>query len=114
MGRVDEDYVEAVLSLVERIPSGRVTTYGALAEVVASHLARGGPRQVGAVMTMYGGAVTWWRVVNASGALPPRHYAEANLQYLREGTPRRPNGAVDLRVAMWWPDRAPTDLGGPS
>jgi alkylated DNA nucleotide flippase Atl1 len=40
---VDEDYVEAVLALVEQVPPGRVTTYGALAEAVGS----GGPRQVG-------------------------------------------------------------------
>ena len=27
-----EEYVEAVLALVEQIPSGRVTTYGAIAD----------------------------------------------------------------------------------
>ncbi len=106
---MDDVVVERVLVAVEQIPRGRVASYGDLAELVGV-----GPRLVGRVMSLYGGNVTWWRVVNASGALPPRHYAEANLQYLREGTPRRPNGAVDLRVAMWWPDRAPTDLGGPS
>ena len=67
--RVDDEYVEAVLSLVERIPSGRVMAYGAVAEVVGESLARGGPRLVGAVMASYGGAVPWWRVVTASGRL---------------------------------------------
>src|SRR6185503_19228081 len=46
-GRVEEDeqerYVEAVLSLVEQVPKGRVTTYGVIADAVGS----GGPRQVG-------------------------------------------------------------------
>ena len=38
-----EEYVEAVLSLVETVPAGRVTTYGALADAVGY----GGPRRVG-------------------------------------------------------------------
>ena len=34
-GRLDhEEYVELVLSCVEQVPRGRVTTYGAIAEVV--------------------------------------------------------------------------------
>ena len=37
MWRVDhEEYVEAVLAAVERVPRGRVTTYGAVAEQVGS------------------------------------------------------------------------------
>ena len=64
MSDVDpEAYVEAVLSIVERIPPGRASTYGLIAEAVG----RGGPRQVGRVMAMYGGGVPWWRVVRADG-----------------------------------------------
>jgi alkylated DNA nucleotide flippase Atl1 len=37
--RRTEEYVERVLSLVEQVPPGRVTTYGLIAEVVA--VARG-------------------------------------------------------------------------
>ena len=94
-----ELYVEAVLSLVEQVPAGRVTTYGLIAEA----LGRGGPRQVGAVMASYGGPVPWWRVVRADGSLPPSHDAEARQAYLEEGTPLRPSGAVDLRKAVWVP-----------
>ena len=94
-----EDYVEAVLSCVERIPSGRVTTYGAIAEVVG-----GGPRQVGGVMSRHGGPVPWWRVVRADGSLPESHIGEAQRRYTEEGTPRRPSGAVDMREAFWDPD----------
>jgi alkylated DNA nucleotide flippase Atl1 len=50
---MDAEYVEAVLSLVERVPSGRVTTYGAVARAVGT----GGPRQVGRVMALHGDAV---------------------------------------------------------
>jgi alkylated DNA nucleotide flippase Atl1 len=48
---VDDEYVEAVLLLVERIPPGRAMAYGAVADVVGEHLGRGGPRTVGAVMS---------------------------------------------------------------
>ena len=54
---MDDEYVEAVLSLVERIPAGQAMAYGAVADVVAERLGRGGPRTVGAVMSAYGGAV---------------------------------------------------------
>ena len=93
-------YVEAVLCVVERVPPGRVTTYGAIAE----HLGRGGPRQVGRVMALYGGPVPWWRVVRADGSLPPSHDEEARAHYLEEGTPFRASGRVEMRRAAWWPD----------
>ena len=93
------DYVESVLTVVERIPPGRVMTYGAIAEFVGS----GGPRQVGTVMARYGGAVPWHRVVNASGRVVPGHEAEALSRLRAEGTPLR-GERVDLRRAAWWPD----------
>jgi alkylated DNA nucleotide flippase Atl1 len=101
---VDDDYVEQVLSIVEQIPPGRVTTYGLIAEALFESLGKGGPRQVGAVMATYGGSVPWWRVVRADGSLPDSHGPEAHQEYLAEGTPRRASGAVDIRAAVWLPD----------
>src|SRR3954471_3291500 len=96
---MDEDYAEAVLALVERIPPGRVMTYGEIAELIG----RGGPRQVGTVMARYGGGVPWHRVVNASGRLVPGHEAEAMRRHAAEGTPM--NGErVRLARALWWPE----------
>ncbi|GIJ44620.1 hypothetical protein Val02_15060 [Virgisporangium aliadipatigenens] len=93
------EYVESVLTVVERIPPGRVMTYGAIAE----YLGRGGPRQVGTVMARYGGGVPWHRVVAANGRVVPGHEEEA-LQRLRsEGTPLR-GDRVDVHLAEWWPD----------
>ena len=94
-----EEYVEVVLSLVEHVPAGRVTTYGAIAAAVG----RGGPRQVGRVMATHGGLVPWWRVVRADGSLPSCHGGEARARHLEEGTALRPSGGVDMRAAMWWP-----------
>ncbi|MFT4082512.1 MAG: MGMT family protein [Nocardioides sp.] len=96
------EYVEAVLVIVERIPRGRATTYGAIADALFDDFG-GGPRQVGSVMARYGGGVPWWRVVRADGSLPPSHGDEARQAYLEEGTPLRPSGAVDLRAALWVP-----------
>ena len=107
MTDVDDEYVEAVLSLVERIPAGRAMSYGAVAEVVGETLARGGPRQVGAVMSAYGAAVPWWRVVTASGQLPRGHEARALAEHAAEGTPLVRDGTrIDLRRAGWDPPRS--------
>ena len=93
-----EEYVEAVVSLVERVPPGRVTTYGAIAAAVG----RGGPRQVGRVMATYGGPVPWWRVVRADGTLPLCHDGEALQHHRAEGTPLRDSCRVDMS-AFWEP-----------
>ena len=103
---MDDEYVEQVLRIVESVPRGRVTTYGLIAEALRDSLGRGGPRQIGAVMATYGGPVPWWRVVRADGSLPDSHDSEARQQYLAEGTPLRPSGAVDIEAAVWLPELA--------
>ncbi|WP_373562874.1 MGMT family protein [Nocardioides campestrisoli] len=95
---MDEEYVEQVLALVERVPAGRVTTYGALADEVG----RGGPRLVGRVMSLHGGAVPWWRVVRADGRPAECHDGEAVRRLLEEDVPFAAPGRVDLRRAGWW------------
>jgi alkylated DNA nucleotide flippase Atl1 len=95
------DFAEEVLSLVERIPPGRVMSYGAIAE----YLGHGGPRQVGTVMARYGGGVPWHRVVTAAGRTPPGHETEALRRLRREGAPLR-GDHVDMSRAAWFPDGA--------
>lgn len=95
---MDSDaYVEAVLTLVEQVPPGRVTTYGTLAETVGHR----GPRSVGRVLSTYGGSVPWWRVVRADGSPPPCHDDEARAHYLAEGTPLRASGRMDMTQAFF-------------
>jgi alkylated DNA nucleotide flippase Atl1 len=79
------EYAERVLHVAELIPRGCVMTYGDVAE----WLEEGGPRQVGRVMALYGGAVPWWRVVRSDGALLPGHEQRALAHYQEEGTPLR-------------------------
>jgi methylated-DNA-protein-cysteine methyltransferase-like protein len=95
---VDATYLEEVLRLVEAVPEGSVTTYGDLAEMVG----RGGPRQVGAVMSRHGGGVPWWRVVRADGR-PANGLSEQALRRLvDEGVPVR-DGRVRMVSARWRP-----------
>lgn len=94
-----DEYAEAVLALVEQVPPGRVTTYGAIADA----LGRGGPRQVGGVMAALGGGVPWWRVIRADGTVPAHLGPEALQCWWSEGTPLRPSGRVDLAAAFWAP-----------
>jgi methylated-DNA-protein-cysteine methyltransferase related protein len=101
-----EEYVEAVLDLVERIPPGRVMTYGAIADALVDETGRASPRLVGTIMARHGGAVPWFRVVNASGRLPPGHEQRARRLLAAEGTPMR-GDRVDLCRAAWHPDGAP-------
>lgn len=98
-----EEYVEAVLSLVERIPPGRVMSYGAIADLLAPASGRTSPRRVGTIMARYGGAVPWHRVVAADGRLVPGHEVKALARYAAEGTPMR-NGKVDMAAAAWHPE----------
>ncbi|MGA5247579.1 MGMT family protein [Streptomyces pseudogriseolus] len=99
------EYAERVLEVAELIPPGRVMTYGDVAE----WLGEGGPRQVGRVMALYGGAVPWWRVVRTDGVLLPGHELRALGHYRAEGTPLREAGRaaqghvprLDMRRARW-------------
>lgn len=102
--------MEAVLAVVDLVPAGCAVSYGDVAELLGS----GGPRQVGTVMSHYGSAVPWWRVLKASGHAPAGHEARALRHYLEEGTALRGDHAgylrtgegswrVDLAAARWAP-----------
>lgn len=77
---MDELLVEHVLRAVEAVPSGRVTTYGAIAALVG-----GTARQAGTVLRLHGSTVAWWRVVNAAGDLPAHLRAAAREPWAAEG-----------------------------
>jgi alkylated DNA nucleotide flippase Atl1 len=96
-----DDFASRVLDVVDSIPPGRVMSYGD----IAVYLAAGpGPRQVGRVMSVYGGAVAWWRVIHSDGTPAPGHEVAALRHYQAEGTPLRSARTplrVDMRRARW-------------
>jgi alkylated DNA nucleotide flippase Atl1 len=96
------DFASRVLDVADAIPSGRVMSYGDVAE----YLGQGGPRQVGRVMALWGGGVAWWRVIHADGTLLSGHEREATAHYVAEGTPLIPPtegrpARVNMRRARW-------------
>lgn len=111
-GTMRAEYVEAVLDVVELIPAGRVLSYGD----VAALLERGGPRQVGSVMSHHGSAVPWWRVIRAGGQPPSCHDAGALVHYREEATELRgdtggghPSWRVHMAAARWNPTETDFD-----
>jgi alkylated DNA nucleotide flippase Atl1 len=97
---------EQVLEVVERIPGGKVLTYGDVAQMVGSR----GARFVGNVMSRYGSDVPWWRVLR-SGGWPPKGLEERALEHYREeGTPLvrgvLDGLRVDLARARWEPEQS--------
>jgi alkylated DNA nucleotide flippase Atl1 len=93
-----DEYAARVLDVVEAIPSGRVMSYGDLAD----YLGESGPRRVGRVMSLHGAGVPWWRVVRADGSPPPGHEGAALTRWRAEGTALRPDRRrADMRRARW-------------
>jgi methylated-DNA-protein-cysteine methyltransferase related protein len=97
-----EQYVDEVLKVVERIPPGRVMSYGAIAEFLADRSGRSSARLVGTIMARYGGAVAWYRVVNSAGRFPPGHEVEARRRLLAEGGVLA-GDRVDMTACAWFP-----------
>jgi alkylated DNA nucleotide flippase Atl1 len=91
------DVDEAVFDVVDSIPPGRVSTYGAIGRLVGV-----GPRRVARALSAGGGAVPWHRVVRADGTVAePVRVRQLEL-LAGEGVPLR-GQRVDLG-AVGWPD----------
>ena len=91
------DVDEAVFDVVEQIPPGRVSTYGAIGRLIGI-----GPRRVARALSSGGGAVPWYRVVRADGSVAEPVRVEQLARLAAEGVPMR-GGRVDLSV-VGWPD----------
>lgn len=89
-------YAREVLDVADRIPAGKVLTYGDVAELHG----RGSGRTVGAVMADHGREVPWHRVVQASGR-PAEPYVQQALALLAaEGCPLHGERVV-MAQARW-------------
>src|ERR1700754_324385 len=94
MPAITDAQVETVRALVAAIPSGRVSTYGDIADAAALS----SPRIVGWIMRTDSSDLPWHRVITASGR-PAPHLAARQLELLRaEGVLAR-DGRVPMREA---------------
>lgn len=102
-----EDFFDKVLKVVARIPYGKVTTYGAIAEVCGL---KSSARTVGwALNGAKDSGLPCHRVVNRFGALTGKmHFGSAELMedLLRsEGIEFDKDGCVIMEKYFWKPDR---------
>ena len=106
-------YRERVFEIVRRIPSGRVMTYGQLAEILGEGYT---PRTVGFVMHAADDTVPWQRVINSQGACSTgRVILPVDLQRRMlesEGVVFNEKGRCDLSRYRWTPEEFTADGGG--
>ena len=102
MSNLNQELIDAVLALVDSIPSGRVATYGQIARLIGRPK---NARLVGKILSqseLYGGKHPCHRVVNAAGRLAPGGEEQAHLLWA-EGIDLKANGRVDLKRYQWEP-----------
>jgi methylated-DNA-protein-cysteine methyltransferase-like protein len=108
-------YRERVFEIVRRIPTGRVMTYGQLAEILGEGYTA---RTVGFVMHSADQTVPWQRVINAQGACSTgRVIVPPDLQQrmlVSEGVVFNEKGRCDLSRYRWTPEEyeAGGEVGG--
>lgn len=103
----NEDFFDRVYKIVARIPFGKVTTYGAIAEACGTKAAA---RTVGwALNGAKGSGLPCHRVVNRYGALTGKvHFGSFDLMedLLRsEGIEFDKDGCVDMKKFFWDPKK---------
>jgi methylated-DNA-protein-cysteine methyltransferase related protein len=107
------NYRQRVYEMVERIPTGRVMTYGQIAEILGEGYT---PRTVGFVMHAADEAKTpWHRVINSQGAcstgrvvLPPD---KQQRMLEAEGVVFDARGRCDLGRYRWTPEEVERAAG---
>ena len=100
MSNLNQEIIDAVLALVDRIPSGRVATYGQITRLIGRPK---NARLVGKILSqteLYGSKHPCHRVVNVAGRLAPGWEDQKHLLWA-EGVDLKANGCVDLKVYLW-------------
>jgi methylated-DNA-protein-cysteine methyltransferase related protein len=102
--RDNPDYRERVYKIVRRIPSGRVMTYGQIAELLGEGYT---PRTVGFVMHASPEGTPWHRVLNAQGSCSTGQVVLPHDKQQRllenEGVVFDKNLRCDLQTFLWKP-----------
>ena len=102
--QADNDYRERVFRIVRMIPSGRVMTYGQIAEILGEGYT---PRTVGFVMHSSNDKTPWHRVINAQGGCSTRGLVLPHDKQQRmleaEGITFNERGRCSLEKYVWIP-----------
>ena len=92
-------FFEQVYAVVERIPYGKVASYGQIARMLGRPRAA---REVGWDMRCCPEHLPWQRVVMADGAVTGGVYADIRRALLSsEGVVFLPDGRVDMDMCVW-------------
>lgn len=91
---MDASFEDAVVEVIESIPSGETSTYGEVANEAGYP---GAARAVGNIMRTVPG-LPWWRVITATGRLVPGLEVEHTQRLRAEGI-RVKNGRVTMKGA---------------
>ena len=97
------EFTQKVIGVISAVPSGRVTTYGAVAA------AAGNPRAARGVVWVLNSSskrenLPWHRVINSKGgiSLKPGYGFELQKQLLEsEGIKITDDGFIDLKKYLW-------------
>ena len=92
-------FFEMVYDIVERIPCGKVVSYGQIARLLGEPRAA---RKVGWAMSRCPEHLPWQRVVMADGSVTGGVFAEERRVLLKsEGVQFLPDGRVDMKSCSW-------------
>jgi methylated-DNA-protein-cysteine methyltransferase-like protein len=100
------NFREAVYTLINAIPPGRVMTYGQIAAILGYPRAA---RAVGGAMAVVPDPMStpWWRVINQQGRVSSRsdHQSEMFQHHMlaQEGVEEDEHGVISLKQYRWWP-----------
>ena len=101
-------YFEQVWSLVRKIPNGKVTTYGQLAQMIISpqdispeDYKAYSPRWVGDAMAACPNDVPWQRVINSQGKISGKSNAEKQRTLLEQEGLVFVKDKLDLKTCQW-------------
>ncbi|MFN3266348.1 MAG: MGMT family protein [Deinococcales bacterium] len=104
--KLEQAFCEKVMAIVNKIPQGRVSTYGAVA-LMAGYPGRA--RQVGhllrGISEQKAQTLPWHRVVNASGRLSTYKVGTGDLQRVlleAENIVFNSSGRLELKKLKWW------------
>ena len=103
------DYNLLVWEIVKRIPSGKVCTYGRIADMIPppnemdpKAYKAFGARWVGGAMAQCPDDVPWWRVINAQGKISLRPNAGFQRELLEaDGVVFDEKEKIDLKIYLW-------------